>query len=129
VPVGYADGYSRLLSGKAHMLVKGQRARVTGRVCMDFTMIDVGHIPDAGPGDEVVVLGTRGNETISADELADLTGTINYEVVAGLTSRLPVCYRKQPIAGPRHTPDHEKQPHHGNISEDDRETQERPLHP
>ncbi|MEE4363979.1 MAG: alanine racemase [Desulfotignum sp.] len=104
VPVGYADGYSRLLSAKAHMLVRGQRARVAGRVCMDFTMIDVGHIPDAAVGDEVVVMGTRGNETVSADELADLTGTINYEVVAGLTSRLPVFYRKQPIDVPRHAP-------------------------
>ncbi len=104
VPMGYADGYSRLLSAKAHMLVRGQRARVAGRVCMDFTMIDVGHIPDAGPGDEVVVLGTRGSETVSADELANLIGTINYEVVAGLTGRLPVCYRKQPIDVTRHTP-------------------------
>jgi alanine racemase len=129
VPVGYADGYSRLLSGKAHMLVKGQRARVTGRVCMDFTMIDVGRIPDAAAGDEVVVLGTRGNETVSADELADLMGTINYEVVAGLTSRLPVCYRKQPTAVPRHTPDHEKQPHHGNIPENDRERSKKGAHP
>ena len=104
VPVGYADGYSRLLSANAHMLVNGQRARVTGRVCMDFTMIDVGRIPDAAVGDEVVVLGTRGNQTVSADELADLTGTINYEVVAGLTSRLPVFYRKQAVDLPRHPP-------------------------
>lgn len=104
VPVGYADGYSRLLSANAHMLVRGQRAPVAGRVCMDFTMIDVGRIPDAAFGDEVVLLGTQGRETVSADELADLTGTINYEVVAGLTSRLPVYYRKQPITVPRHQP-------------------------
>ncbi len=129
VPVGYADGYSRLLSAKAHMLVKGQRARVTGRVCMDFTMIDVGHIPDAAVGDEVVVLGTRGNETVSADELADLMGTINYEVVAGLTSRLPVYYRRQPIDAPGHTPDPEKHPHHGNIPKNNRESSKRASHP
>ncbi|HKJ98589.1 MAG TPA: alanine racemase [Desulfotignum sp.] len=121
VPVGYADGYSRLLSAKAHMLVRGQRARVAGRVCMDFTMIDVGHIPDAAFGDEVVVMGTRGSETVSADELAEHTGTINYEVVAGLTSRLPVCYRKQPIVASPGIPGPE-QPDHGNIQENDRET-------
>ncbi len=95
VPVGYADGYSRNLSNTAHMLVKGQRARVTGRVCMDFTMIDVSHIPEVGPGDEVVVMGTQGDDTVSADELASLSSTIHYEVTAGLTSRLPVCYRKK----------------------------------
>ncbi len=96
IPVGYADGYSRLFSAKAHMLVKGQRAKVVGRVCMDFTMIDVGHILDAGLGDEVVILGSRGSDTISADELAKLANTINYEIVAGLTSRMPVFYRQPP---------------------------------
>jgi alanine racemase len=95
VPVGYADGYPRRLSNTAHMMVKGQRAKVTGRVCMDFTMIDVGHIPNVSPKDEVVVMGTQGDGTISADELADLTGTINYEITAGLTGRLPVCYRRK----------------------------------
>jgi alanine racemase len=98
VPVGYADGYSRGLSGKAHMLVRGQRAKVTGRVCMDFTMIDVGRIPDVRVGDEVMVLGIQGSDTVSADELAELTGTINYEITAGLTSRLPVCYRKESVS-------------------------------
>ncbi|MCF8093265.1 MAG: alanine racemase [Desulfotignum sp.] len=94
IPVGYADGYSRLFSAKAHMLVKGNRAKVAGRVCMDFTMIDVGHITDVRLGDEVVILGSRGSDTISADELAKLAHTINYEIVAGLTSRMPVFYRK-----------------------------------
>ncbi|MEX1303516.1 MAG: alanine racemase C-terminal domain-containing protein, partial [Desulfotignum sp.] len=96
----YADGYSRRLSGTAHMLVKGQRAKVAGRVCMDFTMIDVGHIPDVRAGDEVMVLGTRGNQTVSADDLAELSGTINYEITAGLTARLPVCYRREPPHDP-----------------------------
>jgi alanine racemase len=96
VPVGYADGYPRCLSDTAPMLVKGHRAKVTGRVCMDFTMIDVGHIPDVSPKDEVVVMGTQGNSTISADELADLSNTINYEITAGMTGRLPVCYRQKP---------------------------------
>jgi alanine racemase len=98
VPVGYADGYSRGLSGRARMLVRGQRAPVTGRVCMDFTMIEVGHIPNAAPGDPVTLLGTQGNNTVSADELAELTGTINYEITAGLTARLPVCYRKESVS-------------------------------
>ncbi len=98
VPVGYADGYSRGLSNMAHMLVRDQRAKVTGRVCMDFTMIDVGHIPNAAPGDPVTLLGTQGNDTVSADELAELTGTINYEITAGLTARLPVCYRKESVS-------------------------------
>jgi alanine racemase len=110
VPVGYADGYPRRLSNIAHMLVRGQRAKVTGRVCMDFTMIDVGHIPDAAPGDEVVVLGAQEGQTISADELAELTGTINYEITAGLTSRLPLCHR--PISpGPVFRANSQPDPH------------------
>lgn len=90
VPVGYADGYSRLLSNRGQMLVRGVRAPVVGRVCMDFTMIDVGHIPDAATGDEVVILGRQGKEEITADELARLTRTINYEITAGLTGRIPL---------------------------------------
>lgn len=96
VPIGYADGYSRLLSSRAHMLVNGQRAPVAGRVCMDFTMIDVGHIPGVRTGDDVVVLGSQGTETVSADELANHIQTINYEVVAGLTGRIPTRYIKDP---------------------------------
>jgi alanine racemase len=93
VPVGYADGYPRRLSNIARMLLRGHRAKVTGRVCMDFTMIDVGHIPGVCPGEPVVILGNQGNDTVSADDLASLAGTINYEVTAGLTSRLPLCHR------------------------------------
>ncbi|MCG8689030.1 MAG: alanine racemase [Desulfobacterales bacterium] len=94
VPIGYADGYSRLLSNKGHMLVRGKKAPVVGRVTMDFTMIDVGHIPEVIPGDEVVVLGSQGNQCILADDIAKLTGTINYEVTAGLTGRMPISYRE-----------------------------------
>ncbi len=94
VPIGYADGYSRLLSGCGTMLVRGMRARITGRVCMDFTMIDVGHIPGVCRGDEVVILGTQGNESVSADDIAKLTGTINYEVTAGLTGRMPLVHER-----------------------------------
>ena len=88
VPIGYADGFSRLLSSTGYMLVKGRRAPIAGRVCMDQTLIDVGHIPDVRTGDEVIIMGSQKNETISADEIARITGTINYEIVSSLTSRV-----------------------------------------
>ncbi len=91
IPIGYADGYSRGLSSKGTMVVKGMIAPVIGRVCMDFTMIDVGHT-GAGLGDEVVIMGTQATKTVCADELAELTGTINYEVTSGLTKRMPIDY-------------------------------------
>ena len=92
IPVGYADGYDRILSSSGHMLVKGVRAPIIGRVCMDLTMIDVGHVPGVSLEDEVVILGSQGNETISADEIAERVGTINYEIVSSLTSRVPKVY-------------------------------------
>jgi alanine racemase len=92
IPIGYADGYDRILSSKGHMLVRGERAPIIGRVCMDLTMLDVGHIPEAVPGDEVVILGTQGSNTISADEIAGRVGSINYEIVSSLTSRVPKVY-------------------------------------
>jgi len=92
IPIGYADGYDRILSSSGHMLVRGVRAPIIGRVCMDLTMIDVGHVPDVRLEDEVVVLGSQGNETISADEIAKRIGTINYEIVSSLTSRVPKLY-------------------------------------
>lgn len=92
IPIGYADGYSRLLSNTGHMLVRGKRAPIIGRVCMDFTMIDVGRIPGVVPGDEVVIMGSQGSESITADEIAQNIGTINYEITAGLTGRMPLCY-------------------------------------
>lgn len=93
VPVGYADGYSRHLSNCGFMLVNGKRAPILGRVCMDQSIIDVGHIEGVKPGDDVVIIGRQGGETVSADELAQLTGTINYEVVSSLTSRVVRIYR------------------------------------
>ncbi len=94
IPVGYGDGYSRLLSNKGQMLVKGQRAPVVGRVCMDLTMLDVGHIDEVKAGDEVVLIGRQGEENISADEMADLLGTINYEIVTQLMARVERVYKK-----------------------------------
>lgn len=92
VPIGYADGYDRILSSRGVMLVRGVRAPIIGRVCMDLTMIDVGHVPNVSLEDEVVLLGSQGRETISADEIARRVGTINYEIVSSLTSRVPKVY-------------------------------------
>jgi len=92
VPIGYADGFARILSSKGHMLVKGIRAPIIGRVCMDLTMIDVGHIAGVEVEDEVVIMGRQGDEEITADEIAGHVGTINYEIVSSLTSRVPRVY-------------------------------------
>ncbi|MFH2058784.1 MAG: alanine racemase [Pseudomonadota bacterium] len=92
VPIGYADGFSRRFSSNGWMLVNGSRAPIVGRVCMDQTMIDVGKIPGVQAGDEVVVFGCQGKETLSADELADRAGTINYEIVSALTARVRKVY-------------------------------------
>jgi len=89
VPAGYADGLSRLLSSKGEMLVRGKRAPIMGRVCMDLTMIDVTFIDGVTLNDEVVIMGSQGANTISADEIAEKTGTINYEVVSSIAPRVP----------------------------------------
>lgn len=89
IPVGYADGFNRLLSNCGHMLVRGQRAPVRGRVCMDLTMLDVGHIAGVDIGDEVILFGRQGNETLSVDEIAATLNTINYEIVTGISERVP----------------------------------------
>ncbi len=89
VSIGYADGYNRLLSSKGQMLLHGKRAPVVGRVCMDLTMLDVGHISKVQQDDEVVVFGKQGSGLISADELAAALNTINYEIVTSLTHRVP----------------------------------------
>jgi alanine racemase len=89
VPVGYGDGYSRKLSNQGQMLVHGRRAPIVGRVCMDLTMLDVGHIDNAQVGDEVVLIGRQGEETITADGIAASLETINYEVVTTLMARVP----------------------------------------
>lgn len=98
VPVGYGDGYSRLNSNRGRMLVGGRRRPVVGRVCMDQTMLDLGpvltdEVAPAAVGDEVVVLGAQDDEFIGTDELADLMGTISYEVTCLITARVPRYYR------------------------------------
>ena len=94
IPVGYADGFSRLLSSCGHMLVRGHRAPIVGRVCMDQTMLDVGHIPVVNLEDEVVIFGRQGYESITVDEIAVRLNTINYEIVSALTARVPIIYPK-----------------------------------
>lgn len=89
VTIGYADGYPRLLSNRAEVLIRGRRAPVVGRVCMDQLMIDVTDIPDAAEGDVVTLFGTDGGEKITADDLAEIIGTIGYEIVCGISPRVP----------------------------------------
>jgi alanine racemase len=89
IPVGYADGYNRLLSNCADVLIRGRRAPVIGRICMDQAMVDITDIPEASLGDSVVLLGEQGEETISADELARLCGTISYEILTSISERVP----------------------------------------
>ena len=92
VTVGYADGYSRLLSEKAEVLVNGKRCPVIGRICMDQLVLDVSHAGNVREGDIVTLIGRDGNEEITADELASLYGTIGYEVVCGISKRVPRIY-------------------------------------
>jgi alanine racemase len=89
LPVGYAEGYPRSLSNRASVLVRGHRAPVVGRVCMNITMVDLTDVPQAGEGDLVTLLGQDGEEAITAEELAELAGTINYEILARLSPTLP----------------------------------------
>ncbi|MEW5852575.1 MAG: alanine racemase [Myxococcota bacterium] len=92
VSVGYADGYPRLLSNKGVMLVRGKRAPVVGRVCMDLCMLDVTEIPEVRAGDEVVILGSQGGQHISAHEVAEMASTIPWEILCGISSRVPREY-------------------------------------
>ena len=92
IPVGYADGLRRILSNRGEMLVRGRRSAIIGRICMDQTMLDVTKIQEVRVGDIVTVLGEDGYEKITATEMADWMGTINYEVVCGISKRVPRIY-------------------------------------
>src|SRR5512143_105077 len=92
LPVGYADGFSRALSNRGEALVRGKRAPVAGRVCMDMCMIDVTEVPGVREGDEVVLIGSQSGERITADDIAAKIGTIPYEVLCGIGSRVPRIY-------------------------------------
>ena len=92
IPTGYADGYSRLLSNKGWVLINGRRAPIVGRVCMDQMMVDVTDIPDVEYESQVVLIGKSGDETVTADDLAHLVGTIGYEIVCGISKRVERVY-------------------------------------
>jgi alanine racemase len=93
LPVGYADGYARILSNRGEVLVRGMRVRVIGRISMDLVTIDVTEVPGVSLGDEVVLLGRQGDEEISAEELAGKLDTISYEVFCNVGARVPRVYR------------------------------------
>lgn len=92
LPVGYGDGYMRHLSNKGEVLIHGKRVPVIGRVSMDHTMVDVTHIDNPDVEDEVVLIGRQGSESIGAEELAQLCGTISYEIVCAISKRVPRLY-------------------------------------
>lgn len=94
VPVGYGDGYPRALSGKGYVLIRGQKAPILGRVCMDQFMVDVTQIPDTVAGDTVTLIGSDGEETITAELLGKLSGRFHYELVCDLGGRIPRVYIK-----------------------------------
>ncbi len=92
IPVGYGDGYPRSLSNKGYVLIRGQRAPICGRICMDQFMVDVTDIPGASEGDEVVLVGESGGKTITMEELGELSGRFNYEFACDLGKRIPRVY-------------------------------------
>ncbi len=92
IPVGYADGYPRVLSSKGRVLIRGQYAPIIGRICMDQFMVDVTDIEGVSVLDDVTLIGTDGDNQISVEEVADIAGTINYEIVCGISKRVPRVY-------------------------------------
>ena len=94
IPVGYADGYARGLSNKGAVLIHGKRAPICGRVCMDQFMVDVTDIPEVKMGDEVILIGSAGEETITMEEVGELSGRFNYEFVCNLGKRIPRVFRR-----------------------------------
>ena len=92
IPVGYADGYRRNLSGKFYVLIRGQKAPILGRICMDQMMVDVTGIPGVKVGDRVTLVGTDGKETITMEEISAQADSFNYEFVCGISRRVPRQY-------------------------------------
>jgi len=95
LPIGYEDGYNRLLSNKGEVIIKGKRVRIAGRVCMDQTILDVGEVPDVKVDDEVVLIGKQGQERISIEEIAKRVNTVPHEVVCRIAGRVPRIYLKE----------------------------------
>ncbi len=92
LPIGYADGLPRRLEGKGEALVGGRRVPLVGAICMDLAMADVTDVPDVKAGDEAVIIGSQGTETITAEEVAGKAGTISYEIFCGISERVPRMY-------------------------------------
>ena len=92
IPVGYADGYRRSLSGKFYVLIRGKKAPILGRICMDQMMVDVTHIPDVTLNDRVVLVGRYDDEVITMEEIAETADSFNYEFVCGISRRVPRLY-------------------------------------
>jgi alanine racemase len=95
LPIGYADGYSRMLTQKAEALIHGHRVPVVGRICMDQCMIRVSEVQQAKPGDEVVLIGEQGGQRISVEEVASMLNTINYEITCMISHRVPRIYMRE----------------------------------
>ncbi|MCT4595827.1 MAG: alanine racemase [Anaeromicrobium sp.] len=95
IPIGYGDGFTRMLSGKANVLIKGKLAPIVGRICMDQCMVDVSSIENVRVGDEVVLIGSSGRNYISVDNIAQSLDTINYEVVCMINKRVPRVYKSE----------------------------------
>ena len=93
VPVGYADGYQRRLSNRGRVIVSGKYAPIVGKVCMDMFMVDLTDIHDASLYDEVILMGSSGECSVSADQIAAITGTISYDVVCSIGKRVPRVYK------------------------------------
>lgn len=94
IPVGYADGYRRNLSNRFYVLIRGQKAPILGRICMDQFMVDVSHIPGVEVGDPVVLMGSQGNEVITVEALSAAAGSFNYEQVCDIGRRVPRVYMR-----------------------------------
>lgn len=92
LPIGYADGFSRMLSGRAEALVRGRRVPIVGRICMDQCMVRVDDAPEAALHDEAVLFGSQGGERITVEEIAEKLGTVNYEIVCMISHRVPRIY-------------------------------------
>jgi alanine racemase len=108
LPLGYADGYSRLLSNRGEVLIGGKRLPVVGRVCMDQLMVDAAQCPDVAVGDEAVLMGAQGGAAISADDLADWMGVNAYEVLCGVSARVPRILTRHDSKTMERRPEHDE---------------------
>jgi alanine racemase len=93
IPIGYGDGYTRKLSNKSGAIIRGQKCRAVGNICMDQFMVELNDGMEAATDDEVILIGRQGDQEITVDEVADLVGTINYEIVCMVNTRVPRVYK------------------------------------